>query len=220
MKLIQNVLSSPSTEASWTKLLYFSTACLAKPNHGGKSRNSTTNIIKQIRLYDTQDEPSSMSPKWTPLYALRSTHRLKPLKSPDQMVGLLASAKLEDGDVKAAVRLLCSDDKLVTPDTFTFNQLSHLHPRQPADRRPTPTSDAISLRVLPEAVEAAIQSFLSGSSAGPDGLRPHHLKDLITGITCEHQLLLAITDILNIILEGKTPISVRRVLFVPHCWRS
>jgi len=59
-------------------------------------------------------------------------------------VALLASAKLEDGDVKGAVRLLglCCDDKLVTPDTFTFNQLSHLHPRNPADRPPTPTSDA------------------------------------------------------------------------------
>jgi len=74
-------------------------------------------------------------------------------------VALLASAKLEDGDVKGAVRLLCSDDKLVTPDTFTFNQLSHLHPRNPADRRSTPTSDAIPLRVLPEAVKAAIQSL-------------------------------------------------------------
>jgi len=117
---------------------------------------------------------------------LSSTHRLKPLKSPDQIVVLLASSKLEDGDVKGAVRLLCSDDMLVTSDTFTFNQLSHLHPRNPADRRPTPTSDAIPLRVLPEAVKAAIRSFPSGSSAGPDGLRPHHVKDLKTGITSEH----------------------------------
>jgi len=60
IKLIQNVLSSPSTEASWTKLLYFSTACLAKPDRGGISRSLTT---KQIRLYCTQVEPSSMSPK-------------------------------------------------------------------------------------------------------------------------------------------------------------
>lgn len=212
IKLIQNVLSSSSTEASWSKLLYFSTACLAKPNRGGKSRNLTTNIIKQVRLYDTQVEPSSMSSR-APIRHISSTHRLKPLKSPDQIVAMLASAKLEDGDVKGAVRLLCSDDKLITPDTFTFNQLSSLHPRTPEDRRPSPTSDAQPLRVLPEAVKAAIQSFPSGSSAGPDGLRPHHLKDLITGITCEHPLLLAITDLLNIILEGKTPISVRRVLF-------
>jgi len=39
------------------------------------------------------------------------------------------------------------------------------------------------------------------------------LKDLITEITCEHQLLLAITDLLNIILEGKTPILVRRAFW-------
>jgi len=64
IKLIQNVLSSPSTEASWTKLL---TACLAKPNRGGKSRYFTTNIIKQIRLYNTQDEPSSMSQNRVPI---------------------------------------------------------------------------------------------------------------------------------------------------------
>jgi len=32
-------------------------------------------------------------------------------------------------------------------------------------------------------------------------------------MTCELQLLLVFTDLLNIILGGKTPISVRRVLF-------
>jgi len=43
--------------------------------------------------------------------------------------------------------------------------------------------------------------------------RRHCIIIIIIIITCEHQLLLAITDLLNIFLEGKTPISVRRVLF-------
>jgi len=56
---------------------------------------------------------------------------------------------------------------------WTSSVVLILHPRNAADRRPTPTSDASPLRVLPEADTAAIQSFPSRSSAWHDSLRPH-----------------------------------------------
>ena len=51
----------------------------------------------------------------------------------------MAAAKLEDGDVKGAVRLLCSDDKLVIVNATTMNEISSLHPSAPADQRPAPS---------------------------------------------------------------------------------
>ena len=91
----------------------------------------------------------------------------------------MAAAKLEDGVVKGAVCLLCSDDRLIVPDMSTFVELSRLHPPVPADRRPAPLSGKLPLQVLPLAVRSAIQSFPNGSAGGPDSLRPQHIKDLL-----------------------------------------
>ena len=52
LKLIQDVLQYPLLTTSWSKLLGFSLACLAKPSRGVKSRNLTTQIVKQIFQYD------------------------------------------------------------------------------------------------------------------------------------------------------------------------
>ena len=52
LNLILDVLQHPLSTPSWSKLLGFSSACLAKPNQGGKSRNVTTQIVKQISQYD------------------------------------------------------------------------------------------------------------------------------------------------------------------------
>ena len=54
-----------------------------------------------------------------------STHRPVKARSFDQIVTSRASAKLEEGNVKGAVRLLCSNDKLATPNVQSFNQLLH-----------------------------------------------------------------------------------------------
>jgi hypothetical protein len=164
-------------------------------NRGGKSQNLTAHIVKQIRQYELG-------------YA-------KLIKSDDESIALMASVKLEDGDIKGAVRLLCSDDRLAVPQESTFTELCRLHPVAPIDRRPVPSTDTSPLQVTPLAVRAAIQSFPNGSSAGPDadGLRPQHLKDLLISSADDSLLLVAVTDLANLLLEGKTPPSVQDSLF-------
>ena len=103
--------------------------------------------MKQLRLYElgTNPDPSSCP----------SAARNKPTKatkSRDQIAAVLAAAKLEDGDIKGAVRLLCSDDSLVVPDGATFAELIRLHPTAPVDRHPAPSSVTLPLQVLPQAV--------------------------------------------------------------------
>ena len=72
-----------------------------------------------------------------------------------------------------------------------------------------PTTVTTPLQVSLSAVRSAIQSFPNGSAAGPDGLQPQHLKDLLVGATYDSQLLVAITKLTNLLLEGKTPSSVQ-----------
>jgi hypothetical protein len=59
----------------------------------------------------------------------------------------------------------------------------------------------------------AIRSFPAGSSAGPDGLRPQHLLDLINYQEAGHALVMAITALVNLLLQGWCPSEVTTVLF-------
>jgi len=107
--------------------------------------------------------------------------------------------------------LLCSDDRLASPDEITFDELRRLRSAAPSDRRSEPITDVQPLQVSPLAVRVSLQSFHNGSAAGPDGLRPQHLKDLLLGAPNDNQLLSAVTDLTNLLLEGKTPPSVRQL---------
>jgi len=51
----------------------------------------------------------------------------------------------------------------------------------------------------------AIRSFPAGSAAGPDGIRPQHQLDLITGKEAGKELVSAITALINHLLEGRCP---------------
>src|SRR6478609_10311348 len=62
-------------------------------------------------------------------------------------------------------------------------------------------------------VKQAIMKFPSGSAGGPDGLRPQHLKDLLSSAGNEGPFLQAITDFINMLLEGRTPGRVRSIIF-------
>jgi len=51
-------------------------------------------------------------------------------------------------------------------------------------------------------------SFPAGSSAGPDGLRPQHLKDLVSCQERSPDLLTALTRFVNMVLSGRCPEEV------------
>jgi len=125
-KLIHDILQHPLYTSSWSKILGFPSACLVKPLQGGKSRNLTTQIVKQIYEYDhgVVEPPPE-------LLGFRPSRRTIPpkKKSHDEAIAMLTSVKLEDGDVNGAVRLLCSDDRLASPDETTFDELRRLHLR-------------------------------------------------------------------------------------------
>jgi hypothetical protein len=59
----------------------------------------------------------------------------------------------------------------------------------------------------------AIRSFPAGSNAGPDGLRPQHLLDLVDCQEAEHTLVMATTALVNLLLQGWCQSEVRTVLF-------
>jgi len=69
------------------------------------------------------------------------------------------------------------------------------------------------LSVAETDVRKAILSFPAGSSAGPDGLRPQHLKDLINCQERGSDLLTALTGFVNMVLSGHCLRKVAPTLF-------
>jgi hypothetical protein len=63
-------------------------------------------------------------------------------------------------------------------------------------------TDKPPLQFSPSAVRAAVQAFPSGSSAGPDGLRPQRLKDMLLGAADDNPLVAAVTDLISLLLAG------------------
>jgi hypothetical protein len=61
--------------------------------------------------------------------------------------------------------------------------------------------------------------IIAGSSAGPDGLRSQHLLDLINCQEAGHALIMSITALVNLLLQGWCPSEVTTVLFVANYWR-
>ena len=92
-------------------------------------------------------------------------------------------------------------------------ELSSFHPPASAGRRALPAASIAALQVTPLEVKQAITSFPNGSAGGPDGLRPQHLKDLVSGGDGAETLLEAITELINIMLAGRVPLAIRPTLF-------
>ena len=165
-----------------TNLLVYGSKVLTKPKRGGTKRNLTNKIKNRIANYENdvadEDEPLDI-------------HQ-KPRKvNGEEQLAKATTAKLEDGDFKAALRLICSEDIPAIPSVETKDKLQQKQPPKPQDRRdpPRPNQGAAPtpLTVTSATVLQEIRSFPPGSSGGPDGLIPQHLKDLVADNTNSKQ---------------------------------
>ena len=127
------------------------------------------------------------------------------------------ATKLSSGDVKGAMRLLASTDKIQYPSPEVVKRLKEKHPK-PLIRAEIPNPGELN-EFQPcsmEEVKKAISTFKPGLSGGPDGLQPQHLKDLTSEVLGEPSTILLdkISRLLNeILFEGRVPEEVCKVLY-------
>lgn len=116
-------------------------------------------------------------------------------------------SKVADGDIQGEVRLLSSEDSIapVNSDTLCKLQEKHPSPSRILDFPDPPNDSSERVVVSDKEVRKAIYSFKNGSSGGIDGIRPQHLKDLVSKISGEAgiSLLEKVTHLCNLILAGK-----------------
>ena len=170
---------------------------LRQPSRGGHNWSLATAVNAQLRE-EADLPPQSAGP--------RPGSRRRQV-SPEESLAACVSAKLEEGDFKGAVRLASSDDTLAPINEATFEALLERHPLPPPDSI-IPSMEEVmqgrgSTMIVTEGeILQAIRSFPRGSVGGPDGLRPQHLKDMISD-----------NSFVQLLLDGRTPTSVRPFFF-------
>ena len=169
--LLNEIVKDHNNTKNWLKLFNFARCCLNKPKLERKKGKSLSTLVKK-QICDFSEN----------LHTINELKKSKRTKDPKQELKKLVSSKLGAGDIKGAVRILSSSDKVIPFSKTTLSELQTKHPApNPNSSLPNPPDNSeISdyLHITAQEVKKAIKSFKLGSSGGPDGLQPQHLKDL------------------------------------------
>ena len=115
----------------------------------------------------------------------------------------MVNSKLLVGDVTAVIRIIASDDSVITPTVEVVTALRLKHPPSPLDLRPPPTERAShTSSVSEEEAMVTMKVFHPSSAGGIDGQQPWHLKELVAPQTAEagRRLLKAIANLCSKLL--------------------
>lgn len=125
-----------------------------------------------------------------------------------------AKQKLSEGDISSAARLLSSSDEFADEDQ-AIGEMIRLHPNSPEDLQlpEFPTTRVPTPEVSKEEIVRAVMSFPKSSSGGLDGLRPRHVRDLITGGVVSDRLIKALAKLTDLLLRSDIPLSIRPIFF-------
>jgi hypothetical protein len=215
-QLLKSVVQTPNNTVVWSDLLSFGSNVLTIPKRGGHKR-SLVKVI-QDRVSSWRSVSSACSSEETS--PTQNSHPVRPTRQSktqnDQYLAKAVSCKLEEGDIKGVVRLVCSEDKPAPNTAETLAALKKKHPpaavyRRPACNTNSPRFDPVQLYDV-NTVHKVIRSFPAGSSGGPDGITPQHLKDL-TSPDVTVDLTEVINDFVNLLLSGDLPTEVREIFF-------
>ena len=115
-KLLRGVTAQPGDAKNWLAVLNWGSSILAVPKRGGKRHNVTSVIKKRIASFPVADVHDQV--------AFTQTHN----KSASSLLAQAVSAKLEDGNLRAAIRIICSDDSPAQPSREALQKLQEKHP--------------------------------------------------------------------------------------------
>jgi len=202
--LLRKVTNNTNDLEPWSSLLNFGTKILRRPARTGARHNLASIITKRTNAEN--DGPN----KETPIS--RAPYRRK--KEASELLAAAVRAKIEDGNMKAAIRIMSSEEKPATDFEATYAKLLERHPIPSDDRQPPlDPADTTAIQLEEEQVMSAIRTFPAGSAGGPDGIRPQHILDLVTCQVNGPALLTTITAFVNALLDGRCHPAVAPVLF-------
>ena len=206
--LIKSILQQPENIDGWADLLTFGSFILLKPRRGGNKRNLTK--ITQQRILAWQSGQRKHDQEWEQ----RSQKVVKESELSRHLANAVTS-KLEEGNFKAAIRFICSDDRPATDSPETVAALRAKHPTSAPDRRVPCSPDSArfdAIQISNKDIVDAVRSFPAGSAGGPDGITPQHLKDLLAAAT-DDQLLNQLVQLVNLLLHGGLSQQINEIIY-------
>jgi hypothetical protein len=215
--VLDRVVADPSCIDTWRQFLLFAYSCFGVSARGGKKHRSSL-ATKVNKLLSDYLSDRSVNDHTTQVSSSSRKKKSVVIDSGMQNLAARVAAKIEEGDVRGAVRLTASNDTLAAYDDDTVAALRQLHPSRttPTCDLPHPPVDNVpALKLSENDIVAAIKSFLAGSAGGLDGLRPQHLKDMtgpVTGIAGQ-RLIVSLTEFCNMCLAGQVPPAIRPILY-------
>ena len=215
--LLDKVTKNPDSEDCWFDLLSFQPRVLtpnkplSRTQSSSPPANSLTNLIKiAVANFHSKDQ-NNKAKLVQPI-----KHDLTARPSTRDCANRAIINKLEDWDIRGALRIASSSDKVAPQSPATLEKLRAKHPpiSEPVDDLLPPSDSPLSEISLDE-VTSAIASFKSSSAGGPDGLRPQHLKDLTNRAIGDSatRLISAMSRFMDIVIGGQVHSSVRPFLF-------
>ena len=203
---LRAVINDTDSKTAWLNVFTIAHRCLKAPVRAGSAKKtSLATFVKQqidVFLNEAAERPVESKP--------RPRNNVKPDK---ERLSKLICKKINEGNIKAAVRIASSDKGVVLPSDENMKLLELKHPPEHPDRQAFPVTQEQPLEVSGSLVLTAVQSFATGSAGGSSGLRPQHLKDSLSSAATDagNVLLNTLGDFVNLMLAGKTPEFVRPV---------
>jgi len=203
-----------NTVVAWSRLLTFAHRVLNSSSLDNNKKPSLTSALRDNLRAWQERRPGREA------VAVRSKSNKKNVKKDsveeaDERLARLVHQKLFDGDVSGAVRILSSSETISSASPETHKVLVQKHPPLSAPLTPQAPPPGIHLTVDSREVAITLRRFKAASSAGLDGLRPIHLRDLTAPHTGDagQQLLEALTSVMNIMLSGMVPKEICPFLY-------
>ena len=113
-KILGDIVTEPSRVHRWKDLLHFGAELLGKPSRGGKRHNSGNLINKRASNYDDQTKTQNNNNSSTYTNFKPDKHHI------DNLLAAAVTSKLENGNLRAAIRLICSEDAVAPSGAIAF----------------------------------------------------------------------------------------------------
>ncbi len=199
---------------AWCRLMSFPIIVLNTIPKSSFKDNHRPNIIRHnLKIYSKLNDVASIFNELLNLWSYDRPKR--PLSNSEKLIIKIAQRKISEGDISGAVRVLSSDDRIADHTQENIDKLEHKHPDENSDLDKENIQNLEPFDTSTEQIVNAIKHFPISSSGGIDGMRPRHLKDLIS-FSCgdaSRMLTSAIAKLINIIRSGEIFADIEHIFY-------
>ena len=204
----RTITSASNTD--WNNLVSFPILALGVPISPNNAGSSLSSVIRANlkRLTQSPFDPSTLCQQLP-------CHQARRESSPSEKLRSHVNTNLMLNDIKAAIRVVSSDDTVLEVTPEVLQALLLKHPSGPEDSvTPIIPAENIAVTADDKKIIRSLRSFSGGCCGGIDGLRPAHILDLVAVSTAEASLHLrrSITNLTNKCAET-SPTTPRNTFF-------